>query len=132
MRELCPELARPIGEIHWRRKLGAQCCCWVAKVRDSLPDMARFEVTEANWVRAAGLATLGAAEAMSLEAKRADDILMISVLVGRRILQRGEEATRDAHTHTRRSRGGLVLWERDNEGEEEKGGKEKGEILSRV
>lgn len=94
--------------------------------------MARFEVTEANWVRAAGLATLGAAEAMSLEAKRADDILMISVLVGRRILQRGEEATRDAHTHTRRSRGGLVLWERDNEGEEENGGKEKGEILSRV
>ena len=49
---------------------------------DFLPDMARFEVTEANWVRAAGLATLGAAEAMSLEAKRADDILMISVWVG--------------------------------------------------
>lgn len=69
----CPELVRQLGEP--LAKLEAQCCS-VAKVRDSLPDMARFEVTEANWVRAAGLATLGAAEATSLEAKRAD-ILMV-------------------------------------------------------
>jgi len=37
--------------------------------------MVRFEAAEASWVRATGLATLVEAEAMSLEAKRAEDIL---------------------------------------------------------
>ena len=55
--------------------------------------MARLEVTEANWVRATGLATLGAAEATSLEAAKRADILMVVCGGGRRIYNE------DAHTH---------------------------------
>lgn len=79
----------------------------MAKVRFSLPDMARFEVTEANWVRAAGLATLGAAEAMSLEAAKRADIVMV-VWGGERRIYNEEGRTRDAHTQ--REEEGLEGW----------------------
>ena len=70
-------------------------------MRFSLPDMARFEV-EANWVRTAGLATLGAAEAMSLEAAKRADILMVGLGEEEEsTTRRGEHATL---THKKRKR----------------------------
>lgn len=60
--------------------------------------MARFEVTEANWVRATGLATLGAAEA-SLEATKRADIVMVGDWGGRRIYNEERRGnTRRSHT----------------------------------